>query len=80
MYSVVVAAMHRAVVAVDADPVNLAYLRKSLELGGATEFVRIVYNSVRSASDNIFDGLNNHKTVKTKPSKRTVIFLNSPVQ
>ena len=50
MYSVVVAAMHRAVVAVDADPVNLAYVRKSLELGSTSKFVRIVYNSVRSAA------------------------------
>ena len=49
MYSVVVAAMHRPVVAVDADPVNLAYVRKSLELGGTSKFVRIVYNSVRLA-------------------------------
>ena len=48
MYSIVVAAMHRNVVAVDADPVNLAYVRKSLDLGGTEDYVRLVYNSVRS--------------------------------
>ena len=48
MYSVVVAAMNRQVVAVDADPHNLAYIRKSLDLEGNTHNVRIIYNSVRS--------------------------------
>ena len=48
MYSVVVAAMNRKVVAVDADPYNLAYIRKSLDLEGNTHNVRIIYNSVRS--------------------------------
>ena len=47
MYTIVVAAMNRSVVAVDADPVNLAYIRKSLELGGHTENVRTIYNAVR---------------------------------
>ena len=47
MYAVVIAAMKRRVVAVDADPVNLAYIRKSLDLEGNTENVRIIYNSVR---------------------------------
>jgi len=46
MYTVVVAAMKRQVVAVDADPVNLAYIRRSLDLTSHTEYVRIVYNSV----------------------------------
>jgi len=46
MYTVVVAAMKRQVVAVDADPVNLAYVRRSLDLTSHTEYVRIVYNSV----------------------------------
>ena len=47
MYALVIAAMKRRVVAVDADPVNLAYIRKSLDLEGNTENVRIIYNSVR---------------------------------
>ena len=47
MFSVVVAAMNRQVVAVDADPHNLAYIRKSLDLGGTTDHVRLIYNSVR---------------------------------
>jgi len=46
MWTVAVAAMHRNVVAVDADPVNLAYIRKSLDLGGTEDYVRLVYNSV----------------------------------
>ena len=47
MYAVVVAAMNRKVVAVDADPYNLAYIRRSLENGNNTHNVRILYNSVR---------------------------------
>ena len=47
MYAVVVAAMNRQVVAVDADPYNLAYIRRSLENGNNTQNVRILYNSVR---------------------------------
>ena len=47
MYAVVIAAMKRRVVAVDADPYNLAYIRKSLDLEGNTGNVRIIYNSVR---------------------------------
>ena len=47
MYAVVIAAMKRKVVAVDADPYNLAYIRKSLDLEGNTGNVRIIYNSVR---------------------------------
>ena len=39
--------MNRSVVAVDADPYNLAYIRKSLDLEGNTGNVRIIYNSVR---------------------------------
>ena len=47
MYTVVTAAMGRRVVAVDADPINLAYVRKSLDLQGTTDNVKIFYNSVR---------------------------------
>ena len=35
------------VIAVDADPRNLAYLRASLELNNSTSNVRILYNAVR---------------------------------
>ena len=49
MSTLLVAAMEREVVAVDADPYNLAYIRRSLDLEGNTHNVRIVYNSVRSA-------------------------------
>jgi len=47
MYAVVIAAMGRRVVAVDADPENLAYIRKSLDLAQNTQYVDIIYNSVR---------------------------------
>jgi hypothetical protein len=47
MYTVVVAAMQRRVVAVDADPHNLAYIRSSLLLGNNTGNVRLLYNAVR---------------------------------
>ena len=35
------------VIAVDADPRNLAYLRTSLDLNNSTRNARIVYNAVR---------------------------------
>ena len=47
MYAVVIAAMGRRVVAVDADPENLAYIRKSLDLTQNSQYVDIIYNSVR---------------------------------
>ena len=47
MYTVVVAAMRRQVVAVDADPKNLAYIRTSLDLTNTTQYVRLVQNAVR---------------------------------
>ena len=47
MYAVVIAAMGRRVVAVDADPENLAYIRKSLDLAQNSQYVDIIYNSVR---------------------------------
>ena len=46
MFSLSVAAMNRSVVAVDADPVNLAYIRESLSLGGFSQNVRTVNNAV----------------------------------
>ena len=42
-----VAAIKRKVVVVDSDPYNLAYIRRSLELEGKAENVRMFYNSVR---------------------------------
>ena len=47
MYTVVVAAMRRQVVAVDADPKNLAYIRTSLDLTNTTQYVRLLQNAVR---------------------------------
>ena len=40
MFSIAVAAMNRSVVAVDADPVNLAYIKESLSLGSFSQNVR----------------------------------------
>ena len=38
---------HAQVIAVDADPRNLAYLKTSLDLNNSTHNVRILYNAVR---------------------------------
>ena len=46
MYTVLVASMDRQVVAVDADPENLAYIRKSLDLQNTTNRVRLFSNAV----------------------------------
>ena len=40
------------VIAVDADPRNLAYLRTSLDLNNSTRNARIVYNAVRFVGSN----------------------------
>ena len=47
MYTVVIAAMRRRVIAVDADPSNLAYIRQSLQIENTTDYVEIIYNSIR---------------------------------
>lgn len=49
MYTLLVAAMEREVVAVDADPENLAYIRKSLDLQNTVSKVRMFSNAI---SDN----------------------------
>jgi FkbM family methyltransferase len=46
MFTVVAAALGRQVVAVDADPKNLAYVRKSLDVGSTTKNVRLFNNGV----------------------------------
>ena len=46
MFSLAVAAMNRSVVAVDAVPVNLAYIRESLSLGSNSQNVRTINNAV----------------------------------
>ena len=47
MYSVLIAAMRRKVIAVDADPSNLAYIRQSLEITKKSDYVELIYNSIR---------------------------------
>ena len=47
MYAVTVSAMKRQVVAVDGDPVNVAFIHKSASMSNTTDYIRIVYNSVR---------------------------------
>ena len=46
MFTVVVAAMGREVLAVDADPQNLAFIRKSLDLQKTRARVRLFSNAV----------------------------------
>ena len=47
MYTVVIAAMMRKVIAVDADPKNLAYIRESLAIEKTTKYVELIYNAIR---------------------------------
>ena len=46
MFTVVIAAMKRNVIAVDADSRNLAFLRKSLELGNTRDYVELINNII----------------------------------
>ena len=47
MYTVMIAAMKRKVIAVDADPKNLAYIRQSLAIEKTTKYVELIYNAIR---------------------------------
>ena len=47
MYSIMVAAMDREVVAVDAMADNLAYIRQSLEMEKKEHLVTLVHNAIR---------------------------------
>lgn len=47
MYTVVIATMRRKVIAVDADPKNLAYIRQSLAIEKTTKYVDLIYNAIR---------------------------------
>ena len=46
-FTVVIAAMRRKVIAVDADSRNLAFIRQSLEIGNARKYVELINNIVR---------------------------------
>ena len=46
-FTVVIAAMKRKVIAVDADSRLLAFLRKSLELGNTRDYVELINNIIR---------------------------------
>ena len=47
MYTILVAALNRKVLAVDAMSDNLAYIRRSLEMGNMQDRVTLVHNAVR---------------------------------
>ena len=47
MYTIMVAAMGREVVAVDAMSDNLAYIRRSLELANKEHLVTLAHNAIR---------------------------------
>ena len=47
MFTVVIAAMKRKVIAVDADSKNLAYIRQSLDIANTQENVELIYNAIR---------------------------------
>ena len=46
-FTTVIAAMRRKVIAVDADARNLAFVRKSLEMGNTRKYVELINNIVR---------------------------------
>ena len=46
-FTVVIAAMKRKVIAVDADSRNLAFLRQSLEIGNTRDYVELINNIIR---------------------------------
>ena len=47
MYTIMVAAMGRKVVAIDAMPDNIEYLRKSLNLGNIMQNVTLLNKAIR---------------------------------
>ena len=51
MYTLMVAAMDREVVAVDAMADNLAYIRHSLHLANKEHLVTLVHNAIRYPGD-----------------------------
>ena len=53
MYSLVIAAMRRKVIAVDADPNNLAYIKKSQETEQKTDNIKLIYNAIRYLDHNM---------------------------
>ena len=54
MYSLVMAAMGRDVVAVDADPRNLELVRRSLGLINRQSNTRLIYNSVSDGYETLY--------------------------
>ena len=54
MYSLVVAAMGRQVVAVDADARNLELVRKSVELINRQSSTKLIYNSVSDGYETLY--------------------------
>lgn len=53
MYALVIAAMRRKVIAVDADPNNLAYIKKSQETEQKTDNIELIYNAIRYVDHNM---------------------------
>ena len=74
MYTIMVAAMGREVVAVDAMADNLAYIRASLEIGNTTDKVVLLYKAIRQLFIQllfiphiIYSSSNTHETLYTVP-------------
>ena len=55
MYTVMVAAMHRRVIAVDPILTNLGLIRRSLEVAENTKFVSFVNNPIRFYSSSTLE-------------------------
>ena len=47
MYTLVIAALKRNVIAVDAAPFNLAYIKQSSEISKTRKYIELIYNSIR---------------------------------
>ena len=47
MYTLVIAALKRNVIAVDAAPFHLAYIKQSSEISKTRKYIELIYNSIR---------------------------------
>jgi len=73
MYTIMVAAMGREVVAVDAMSDNLAYIRRSLELANKEHLVTLAHNAISDNHDTVYPvKFDNNYDPKTNPGSLRV--------
>jgi len=61
MFTLVIAAMKRKVISVDADPQNLAYIRQSLEIAKNRDYVELIYNAISDKYETLYPYTHNKK-------------------